>query len=154
MPRYYLAGPMSNIPQFNFPKFAAVADLLRDRGMLIVSPAELDEPADFDVSIASPDGDPEAHKRATGKSWADILARDVRIVSDQVDGIIFLEDWWRSRGAKLEAFVGLLQPKFEFYRYDDATKLVVPLSREEVAYRVFEGITGQSWAEVYRRQTP
>lgn len=42
--RAYLAGPMSNIPQFNFPAFDDAAADLRARGWDIVSPAELDRP--------------------------------------------------------------------------------------------------------------
>jgi len=41
--RVYLAGPMSGIPQFNFPEFYRVTKLLRERHRLeVFSPAELD----------------------------------------------------------------------------------------------------------------
>ena len=42
----------------------------------------------------------------------------VKLIADQVQGIIFLPNWQKSRGARLEAFVGLLQGKdFKFAVY-------------------------------------
>src|SRR3954451_12937594 len=40
---YYLAGPMSNRPAFNFPAFDEASKKLRSEGYLIVSPAELED---------------------------------------------------------------------------------------------------------------
>ena len=42
--KYYLAGPMTNIPQFNYPRFFELAKVLRAEGYTIISPAELDSP--------------------------------------------------------------------------------------------------------------
>jgi hypothetical protein len=112
--RYYLAGRMSGIPAFNFPAFYAAAADLRSRGYEIISPAELDDQEDKGVAMASKDGDP-GH---ASKPWSHFLARDVIIVSDQVDGIMFLsDDWYLSKGAKLEAFVALLTKK-QFLQYN------------------------------------
>jgi len=119
--RYYLAGPMSGLPQFNFPAFYAATAALRGRGYDILSPAELDDQEDAGVAMASKDGSPESAKR----TWGDFLARDVKIISDQAQGIIFLPNWWTSRGAKLEAFVSLLHVDFKFGIYTaDADPLV------------------------------
>lgn len=145
--RYYLAGPMSNIPQFNFPLFYKVAAELRERGYDIVSPAELDDQEDKGAAMSSPDGNPNNRDHMGGKTWADFLARDVKLISDGVQGIIFLQDWWRSRGARLEAFVGLLHKDFVFFQYENGNLL--PLSRDVVARRVFDGIGNAKWADVY-----
>jgi hypothetical protein len=113
--KVYLAGPMSNIPQFNFPAFYAAAEELRRNGFEVVSPAELDDTEDSGVAMASKSGDPKSAKR----SWGDFLARDVKLLADTgIQGIVFLPNWQDSKGAKLEAFVGLLQG-FKFWEYED-----------------------------------
>lgn len=115
--RFYLAGPMSGYPQFNFPAFIAAAADLRGRGYDIVSPAELDAEDGVDKqAMSSADGD--ASKLTM--TWGDLLARDVKIVSDQVQGVIFLPGWEKSRGARLEAFVGVLSGH-KFYEYSEIT---------------------------------
>jgi hypothetical protein len=142
MSKFYLAGPMSGIPQFNFPLFFRVAKELRDQGYNIVSPAEIDDEADTTAAIQSPDGNPDKRtgKLCNDKTWGDFLARDVKLLADGgVTGIIFLPNWETSSGAKLEATVGLLK-KFEFRMWDDEVDISVPLSRHTVAstlYREF-----------------
>jgi hypothetical protein len=122
--RYYLAGPMTNIPQFNYPAFDRAAAHLRAAGYDITSPAEMD---DFDTrkaALASPDGRPGSGS-VNGETWGDFLARDVKMVADKLDGIIFLPHWEQSKGARLEAFVGLLTGKtFAFYSGGD----IIPTS--------------------------
>jgi len=100
---WYLAGPMSTIPQCNYPAFNAAALDLRNHGLKIISPAELDDIEFVRKVMLSKDG-----SIPPGTSWADLLARDVKIVADKVGGIIFMPGWEKSRGARLEAFVGLL----------------------------------------------
>lgn len=107
---YYLAGPMSGIPQFNIPLFDQVSGKLRGMGYTIISPAELDDPVTRKAALASPDGAPGSGS-TNGETWGDFLSRDVKLVADKITGIIFLPDWTKSRGAKLEAFVGLLTGK-------------------------------------------
>jgi Domain of unknown function (DUF4406) len=112
---YYLAGPMTGIPQFNFPAFEQSARELRALGFTIISPHEQDSAAVQVAALASKDGALDAGKIA-GETWGQILAKDVILVADKVDGIIFMPGWWNSRGAKLEAVVGLLTGKlFGFY---------------------------------------
>lgn len=104
---WYLCGPMSGRPQFNIPRFDEAAEALRARGYEVVSPAELDYPAIRAACLASADGasTPETHG---GGTWADFLARDVKLIADKIGGIMLLKGWQGSRGARLEAFVGLL----------------------------------------------
>lgn len=129
---YYLAGPMSGIPQFNFPAFYGAAAHLRALGYDIVSPAELDDAETAATALASKDGHPETAKR----TWGDFLSRDVKIVADRVAGIIFLPNWQQSRGAKLEAFTALLCKGHEFFTYDPATGAVSPVSTEWVRHQI------------------
>ena len=125
--RYYLSGPMSGLPYFNFPTFGAVAALLRRKGLDIVSPHELDSPETRAMAMASPDG---AHS-GQGDSWGTCLARDVKIIADETKGMIFLPGWSKSRGARLEAFTALLSGH-KFYIYDDAVEDIFEISAEDV----------------------
>jgi hypothetical protein len=101
---------MTGIPQFNFPAFFAAAKELRDvHGLDIVSPAEIDDEEDAGAALASPDGAPGSGTGACNdKTWGDFLARDVKLIADVCGGIVFLPRWEKSRGARLEAFVGIL----------------------------------------------
>lgn len=139
MSKFYLAGPMTGIPQFNFPTFDAAAADLRSRGYDIVSPAELDDPKTRELSLASPDGKPE--EKLNGQTWADFLARDVKLIGDQVTGIILLPGWWKSRGARLESFVGLLSSlKFAEYTPQEIGGLT-PVSAKDVLNAIVAGFS-------------
>lgn len=108
MKRIYIAGPMTGYPQYNFPEFIKMAALLRAMGFDVVSPAELDDPADRAAAMASPDGERQTVE-SFGKSWGDFLARDVKIIADEsIDAIVVLPGWENSSGARLETFVGHL----------------------------------------------
>lgn len=122
---YYLAGPMSGYPQFNYPAFDAAAKHLRERGYKIISPAEVDSEACRQFSLASKDGNPAN----APETWGQVLGRDVQIIADQVQGIVFLTGWQQSRGARLEALVGLLCGH-EFYIYGPHN--IYPLDPEYV----------------------
>jgi Domain of unknown function (DUF4406) len=116
MTKVYLAGPMSGIPQFNFPAFFEAARRIRAGGFEVVSPAEIDDAEDTAEALASLDGVPSSRR-----SWGDFLARDVKLIADGgIDGIVFLPGWTQSKGAKLEAFVGLLHENFRFWLYSGA----------------------------------
>lgn len=115
--KYYLAGPMSGLPQSNFPAFYDAAQLLRAEGYAIISPAELDNAEEVARALAG----------LTSKStWGEFLSRDIRIVADECDGIIFLPNWQLSRGARLEAFTALLagQKRFGYFFIDGSAKVI------------------------------
>ena len=114
--KFYLAGPMTGLPHFNFPAFTAAASDLRAHGYDIVSPAEMDSPAVKAAAHDSVDGALTDGKVA-GETWGDMLARDVKVIADTCDGVIMLPDWQKSRGARLELFVALLSNKTYFGYY-------------------------------------
>jgi hypothetical protein len=68
----------------------------------------MDTPEEQKAAMASPDGNVATFTSKSGSTWGDILAKDVKLVSDVVDGIIAMPTWSRSRGAKLELFVATL----------------------------------------------
>ena len=104
--RVYLAGPMTGYDNFNFPRFDEISTNLRAHGYEVVSPAELDSP-EFRAAVMAP-GVKGTEKGLTGL-WGDCLARDVKLIADSgIEGIILMWQWEKSRGARLEAFVGCL----------------------------------------------
>lgn len=135
---YYLSGPMSGIPQFNFPEFEHSARRLRSLGVIIVSPHEQDSEETRQMAWSSADG---AHT-GVGESWGTCLARDVKLIADECQGIILLPKWYLSRGARLEAFTGLLTGAV-FYRYDFRGSLdteLLPASHEMVQQAIRENM--------------
>jgi Domain of unknown function (DUF4406) len=106
---WYLAGPMRGYPQCNFPAFTRAADRLRAQGYNVISPAEMDSPETRKEAMSCVGGEDLA--TYGGETTGAILARDVRIVADDVTGVVFLPGWTQSRGARLEAFVALLYNK-------------------------------------------
>lgn len=84
--RLYLAGPMSNLPAFNFPAFHAAAKALRKKGHDVQNPAELAEMVGTD--------------RPYG-----YYIRQGLISLLSCEAIVMLPGWEDSRGAKLEHVV-------------------------------------------------
>lgn len=105
---WYVAGPMSGLPQFNHPKFHEVTRLLRERGLTVINPAEEDSVQMQELAMASPDGNVEVLVEPTGETWGDVLARDVRLIANKVTNIILLPGWENSKGARLELYVSKL----------------------------------------------
>lgn len=79
--KIYLAGPMTGLPDFNFPAFHALAYRLRERGMTVVNPAEV-----------NPD---------QAMSWSDCMRRDIAELVT-CHAIALLPGWQNSKGATLE----------------------------------------------------
>jgi hypothetical protein len=74
------------------------------------------------AALASPDGNLSSYEYQTDLTWGDLLARDVKIVADQVGSVVVLPGWENSRGARLEVFVARLCRK-PVYRYPDLEEL-------------------------------
>lgn len=105
MLKVYLAGPMTGLPQFNFPAFDAASERLRQAGYEVVSPAELDDPETRKAALASATGAPGTGSH-DGQTWGDFLARDVKLLADDgIEAAFVLPGWHKSRGARLETFI-------------------------------------------------
>lgn len=81
--KVYLSGPMSGLPEHNYPAFAKAAADLRALGIEVVSPHELD------------------HLLAEGASWEDYMRNDLKALMDCTH-LVLLPGWEDSRGAHLE----------------------------------------------------
>lgn len=84
MKRVYLSGPMTSMPNLNFPAFHAEAHRLRNLGYQVINPAELNP-------------DPSA-------GWHDCMRKDLQALLD-CDALVLLDGWQKSAGAHLEMHV-------------------------------------------------
>jgi hypothetical protein len=106
--KYYLAGPMTGRPQFNYPLFDRVSEALRSIGYDIISPAEMDIEEVRANAMANMTGEMAQFNEVSDETWGDFLARDVKMIADELDAIILLPEWETSKGARLEAFVSVM----------------------------------------------
>jgi len=84
--KLYVSGPMTGIPEHNFPAFNAAAAALRAAGFEVVNPAD---------NGADPTGQ---------TTWADYLRKDL-VDMLGCKGLALLDGWHRSKGARLEYHV-------------------------------------------------
>lgn len=81
--RVYISGPMTGLPDLNFPAFFAEAERQQALGHVVVNPAELNPP---------------------GTSWKDCMRRDIEELAG-CDAIVMLDGWHLSPGAHLEMHI-------------------------------------------------
>lgn len=81
--RIYLSGPMTGLPELNFPAFHEAAARLRAEGLEVVNPAEL--------SVGVSD-------------WEACMRADIKALCD-CDAIVLLPGWESSKGAHLELHI-------------------------------------------------
>lgn len=82
--RVYLSGPMTGMPDLNFPAFNAEAARLRDIGFEVVNPAEINRDATM--------------------TWEACMRNDIKALCD-CDAIALLPGWEQSKGAHLEVHI-------------------------------------------------
>jgi hypothetical protein len=102
--KYYLSGPMTGIPDYNFPAFKKVREDLTERGLKVVSAEEMGQELGFD--------------------WYDYLRRDLAIMVQECDKIVLLPGWWKSKGAMLELTVAACL-NFDIYLWADVDLVYV-----------------------------
>lgn len=84
--KLYVAGPMTGLPDFNYPLFHRTAARLREEGFFVENPAE--------------------HCLPPGTDWKGFLAHGIsRLV--HCDGVATLSGWERSKGARLEVDIAV-----------------------------------------------
>lgn len=80
----YISGPMTGLPELNFPAFHEAAARLRAAGRTVINPAEI--------------------CTAVGLPWSDYMRKDLAELV-KCDVIYLLPGWQWSRGARLELYV-------------------------------------------------
>lgn len=84
--KLYVSGPMTGIPEYNYPAFHAAKARLESLGHDVISPADLPV--------------------TDGWEWIDYILTDLGSVF-QVDGVATLDGWERSNGARIECRVAI-----------------------------------------------
>ena len=80
--KIYIAGPMSGLPDFNYPAFFSAARALEAVGYVPINPAR-------------------AEGREGCSTWLDFMRAALRDIAN-ADGVAFLPGWVLSAGARLE----------------------------------------------------
>ena len=81
----YVAGPMTGLPDFNYPAFNTAADALRAKGHDTLNPADIEQ------------------YNLTGKpqEWRWYMRHAIAMIA-RADGVALLPGWENSDGARLE----------------------------------------------------
>lgn len=92
--KIYIVGPMSGIPDWNFPAFDAAEKRWREAGHIPVSPAAIDRLMGIDPKmVVAPEEIP--------KIICEAMERDL-VVIRQVDALALIPGWEFSSGATVE----------------------------------------------------
>lgn len=81
----YISGPMSGLPEFNFPAFTEAAKKLRELGHIVISPHEIEQPA---------------------LTWEACMRQDIKQLMD-ADMVVVLPGWEKSKGANIEVDIAI-----------------------------------------------
>lgn len=97
--KLYIAGPMTGLPDYNFPAFHAAAANLRGKGHEVVNPAELPAPDD--------------------PTWSNYMRGALRVMLT-CEAVVFLPGWMQSNGARLERMVAdrLRIPVYDYAHFE------------------------------------
>lgn len=101
--KIYLAGPMTGIPEFNFPAFDEAAARLREGGHEVFNPADNDRAklgADFAKDNKT--GDQTVAAQNKGFSLRHALRDDTQFICMEAEAIAMLPGWENSKGARAE----------------------------------------------------
>jgi hypothetical protein len=104
----YIAGPMTDVPAFNYPAFEAASAYLESIGYAVRSPHRDGLPIDGDTPYET------------------YLRDDLKLMLG-CDGIVLLPGWTQSKGAKGELAVALQVGMAVYFLASDA-KGLVPIS--------------------------
>ncbi len=113
--KIYISGPMSGVPEFNFPLFRKVANSLRDKGYEVVCPTEVDG-------------------GSIDKLWEYYMVANLQRMMD-CQSIMLLPGWEKSRGATTEALLAYMF-RFRIFIYFNNQQGFKEVPREYVALNI------------------
>ncbi|MDR1190305.1 MAG: DUF4406 domain-containing protein [Verrucomicrobiales bacterium] len=87
MRKVFICGPMTGLPEFNYPAFFAAEETLRELGFRVFNPAR------------SLDGTADAGR--TDLPWEFYLSKSIPMLC-AADMVLVLDGWEDSKGARLE----------------------------------------------------
>lgn len=122
--RIYLAGPMTGLPEFNFPAFNEADALLTAAGWVVFNPAKKDQ--ESGLSVEGLEGTVE-ELDAAGFDFAEAADWDLGTLVHRVEAIAMLPGWRKSKGARAEYAVArwLGLKVYEWNRYADGNLMLL-----------------------------
>lgn len=101
--KIYVAGPMTGLPEFNYPAFHKAAYKLRADGHTVFYPPEKDfERHGTDISQGNKTGDVAEAAAKYGFSKRVALGDDLAWICAHADAVALLPGWQNSTGANAE----------------------------------------------------
>jgi len=91
----YIAGPMTGLPEHNYPEFMRAAKKLKDMGFAVVNPAEIGNGFGTPKELSQ---DKDLLTRLTDLELA---------IVRECDAICLLDGWEKSVGTKRELYVAI-----------------------------------------------
>jgi Domain of unknown function (DUF6378)/Domain of unknown function (DUF4406) len=118
LPTVYISGPMTGLPQYNFPAFDAAEAFLRDAGCHTRNPTVAARQIATADQLAG--NDPISNQQLQ-----QIQTLDIRYLLES-DAVVLLPDWQKSAGAKMEVALAqwMLKPVYELQTGEPVDTLV------------------------------
>lgn len=110
----YISGPMTGIPEYNFPMFEHITKALRSAGEKVFSPHEVVHPDNGELGSLP---------------WEEYIRKDLQMMLDNCNAILLLPGWRLSKGATFERLVAV---KLNFEVYELQEDGVVTILSEKI----------------------
>lgn len=88
----YVSGPMSYYPHHNMEAFREVCNQLREQGLFVNSPHEVEAPEDILIDSSEEE------------KWQYFMRHDIALLLES-KSVVVLHGWECSRGARLEVYI-------------------------------------------------